>query len=81
MLGATTTPQLRIGRCSRDGVVSEYRVNLEGGHVAVISRLGTQWRLAILGGVEIELGLFDTARSALVKLDEYRMLMTVRPSA
>lgn len=73
-----TELQLRVGRYTPMGGVLEYRVDLEAGYLAVVTKLSTQWRLTIHGRAESELGLFDSAAAALIKLEEHEMMMAGR---
>ena len=71
--------QLRVGRCTANGIIVEYRINLSGGYIAQVTKsAANRWRLVIHGGIEQDLGLFNTTAAALVKVQEYEMLAAAR---
>ena len=70
--------QLRVGRYTpRDGML-EYRIDLSGGYEAVVTKLMSRWRLVVHGGTESDLGMFNSAAEAFVKLEEFELLRDAR---
>ena len=72
--------QLRVGRCTRDGIITEYLIDLRGGYTAAVTRSADGWRLVVRGRIEQDFGVFDTTAAVFAKVEEYDMLADARRS-